>query len=44
MHPDPDAFMSTVSTVHQDKTGGGLLNKTGVKVDLKTESKGKKRK
>ena len=42
MHPDPDAFMSTVSTVHEDKAGRGLLNKTGVKVDLKTESKGKK--
>ena len=27
MHPDPDAFMRTVSTVHQDKTGRGLLNK-----------------
>ena len=42
MHPDPDAFMSTVSTVHEAKAGSGLLNKTGVKVDLKTESKSKK--
>ena len=42
MHPDPDAFMSTVSTVHHDKAGRGLLNKTGVKVDLKTEPKSKK--
>ena len=34
--------MGTVSTVHQDQTGRGLLNKTGVKVDLKTGTKTKK--
>ena len=34
--------MGTVSTVHQDKAGRGLLNKTGGKVDLKTEPKAKK--
>ena len=43
MHPEPmGGFMGTVSTVHQDKTGRGLLNKPGVKVDLKTGSKTKK--